>query len=91
MIESKKCEFCDNEESIDHLLFSCSLARFLWDVIGAAFGNSKTPKSFLDLCQDWLPSYTGKDRAIYDLYRCCRTFMDCLENKEQILFSKCTS
>lgn len=87
MIESRKCEFCDNEEGIDHLFFSCSLARFLWNVIGAALGNSKT---FSDLCQNWLPSYTGKEEG-YDLYRCCWTFMDYLENKEQILLSKCTS
>ena len=61
---TNKCEFCDANEYIDHLFFTCSLARFLWNVVGSALGNPQTPLSFFDLCQNWLPKYTGKDRMV---------------------------
>ena len=37
------CEFCGVSESIDHLLFSCSFVRFLWNVIWGSLGNLKLP------------------------------------------------
>lgn len=61
---SKNCEFCGAEDSIDHLLFTCSFARFLWNVICGALGNPQTPSSNFNLCQNWLLDYTGKGRAI---------------------------
>ena len=61
------CEFCGVSESIDHLFFSCSCARFLWNVICGTLGNPKLPLSFFDLCQNWIPSYSGKDRAIISI------------------------
>ena len=47
--------------------FSCSFARFLWNVICGTLGNPKLPLSFFDLCQNWIPSYSGKDRAIVSI------------------------
>ena len=61
---TNKCEFCDANECIDHLFFTCSFARFLWNVVGSALGNPQTPLSFFDFCQNWLPKYTGKDRMV---------------------------
>lgn len=60
----KRCEFCDADENIDHIFFTCSFAKFLWNVICGALGNPTMPISFLDLCQNWLPTYTGKDRVV---------------------------
>jgi hypothetical protein len=31
------CHFCSKNESIDHLLFSCALAKLIWQVIMCAF------------------------------------------------------
>lgn len=31
------CLFCARQESIDHLLFSCSLARYIWRVFSAVW------------------------------------------------------
>lgn len=61
---AKFCEFCDYEESVNHLFFFCSLAKFLWNIVGCALGNQRDPISFFDLCQNWLSSYTGKDRVV---------------------------
>ena len=61
---AKHCEFCDSIENVDHLFFSCSLSRFLWSIVGCSLGNQRSPVSFLDLCQNWLPNYTGKDRVV---------------------------
>ena len=61
---AKFCEFCDCEESVNHLFFSCSLAKFLWNIVGCALGSQRAPMSFFDLCQNWLSSYTGKDRVV---------------------------
>lgn len=45
------------------------------------------PKSFLDLCQNWLPSYTGKDRAMISIGVAGLLWIN-LEKNEQILLSK---
>jgi hypothetical protein len=41
------CHFCSKNESIDHLLFSCALAKLIWQVIMCAFHLVRPPKKYL--------------------------------------------
>lgn len=43
------CMFCAGDESIDHLFFGCSLARFVWGVFQIAFDFVNIPTSLVDL------------------------------------------
>ena len=40
----KKCAFCDSEESIDHLLFSCPFERLMWTVVQYVFNITTLSK-----------------------------------------------
>ena len=44
----KKCCFCDQDETIQHLFFSCPLARMTWRIVHMAF-NIKPPTDITNL------------------------------------------
>lgn len=44
---------------MDHLLFSCSLARLIWQVIVCAFGAIRPPNNIAGMFGDWLGSFPG--------------------------------
>jgi hypothetical protein len=46
------CYFCDQNESISHLLFQCSTAEEVWAVVAHSIGADNIPKSF-DQCWEW--------------------------------------
>lgn len=50
------CHFCAAVETTDHLLFSCSLARLIWQVVVCAFGFVRPPESTTDMLGAWLAS-----------------------------------
>jgi hypothetical protein len=52
--------FCGGLESIEHLFFKCSIARFVWRVIQIALNLDFIPKSIGELCDRWLNK--SKDR-----------------------------
>jgi hypothetical protein len=55
---SKKCCFCEDEESVHHLFISCRFARFIWQIVFATF-NLSPPSSITNLFGNWL---IGLDR-----------------------------
>jgi hypothetical protein len=52
---SKLCVLCKSKETVDHLLFSCPLAKFAWAVVGEALGWEGYPRSMQELITSWLP------------------------------------
>lgn len=38
--------FCNLDESIDHLFFSCPVTRYVWNVVKCAFNLQDIPDSF---------------------------------------------
>jgi hypothetical protein len=50
----KKCKFCDDEETVDHLLFLCLIASYLWCVIRDGLNWKKTPKSVKEFNDNFL-------------------------------------
>lgn len=61
-IRNSKCQFCNKEESVEHLFFHCSIARFVFGTLSIVFLTAgllkaykiritkKHPGPFCDLC-----------------------------------------
>jgi hypothetical protein len=57
------CCFCNNFETIQHLLFDCVLAKFLWGVIQLTFGLTK-PHNILHVYGGWSQNMDAKTKRI---------------------------
>jgi hypothetical protein len=51
---SEKCVLCGHPEDANHLLFECSLARFVWSFMGETLGWQGYPRNIDDLVLNWL-------------------------------------
>jgi hypothetical protein len=58
------CHFCNKTESIDHLLFSCALAKLVWQVILCAFQLVRPPENTADLFGNWIKSFPKDQRHL---------------------------
>jgi hypothetical protein len=50
--------FCNLDETIQHLFFYCSFAKFIWRIVGITFGIH-TPTSILDIYVHSLNIYSA--------------------------------
>lgn len=51
------CFFCKSTESVDHLLFQCSMAKAIWAIVVVCIGASNVPNSIIqswNWCEHWL-------------------------------------
>ena len=62
---SKKCVFCDLDESVDHLFIRCSFARQIWRLVHFTFSITP-PTSATNLFGNWL---NGVDKTTKDSIR----------------------
>jgi hypothetical protein len=53
------CALCGAREDVDHLLFKCPLAEFLWAFVSEALAWGSYPRSMSELILDWLPRRFG--------------------------------
>ena len=60
----KHCVLCGKEESIDHLFFSCSIARLIRSLVGCAFDLKKFPKDMDNCFGNWLKNFSKNDKKI---------------------------
>jgi hypothetical protein len=54
-----ECYFCQSEESVTHLLFSCPIAKSVWVIVATCLGASNVPVSFDQCwawCERWIPN-----------------------------------
>ena len=74
----KKCVFCDSEESIDHLFFTCPFAHFLWTIVQYTF-NIVTPANSTNMFGNWLDGVekdlkaqirVGACALLWSIWRC---------------------
>jgi hypothetical protein len=49
------CYFCDSPETVDHLFFECPIAKVVWWVIAAYFGQVCRPRSYAQYWV-WIPN-----------------------------------
>ena len=59
---SKKCCFCDQDETIQHLFIECPLAKMVWRIVHMAF-NIYPPKNITNLFGNWLRGVAKKLKA----------------------------
>ena len=59
---SKKCCFCDQEETIQHLFISCPLAKMIWRIVFMAL-NLQPPNSIDHLFGNWLRGVDKKEKV----------------------------
>jgi hypothetical protein len=95
------CIFCGLLESIDHLLFHCPVARFIWRIVQIAFNLTYTPKDTTDLFGPWINSFykTEKKLVLFGcgaaLWAIWRTRNDCcfnaklIDDPSNVVFSCC--
>ena len=57
-----KCCFCSSEESIQHLLFDCHYAKFMWRIVQVLF-NLNPPNSIHNLFISWLEGLNRKIKS----------------------------
>ena len=58
----KKCCFCDQEETMQHMFISCSFAKMVWRIVFMAF-NIKPPCSIANLFGNWLHGVDKKEKV----------------------------
>jgi hypothetical protein len=51
----ERCVLCGRPEDIDHLIFYCSMAKFVWSFLGEVLGWQGYPRDMDDLVANWLP------------------------------------
>lgn len=51
---SHKCVVCGENETEDHIFFSCILAKFIWQAIREALGWERAPTGVQDFMDTWL-------------------------------------
>ena len=61
--ESKKCCFCDCNETIKHIFFDCQHAKIIWRIVHIATELSP-PKSIYHMLGHSLPGINQKDRLL---------------------------
>ena len=59
----KKCCFCNNDESIQHLFFECQVAKFVWNVVFVTFGIVP-PSSITNMLGTWLRGFNLRSRKL---------------------------
>jgi hypothetical protein len=58
----KKCAFCDNDETIEHLLIRCTFAKLIWRVVHHTF-NMPPPTNIKFLFGNWLNGIDKKTES----------------------------
>ena len=61
---TKLCGFCGAKETLEHLMFTCPLAKYMWKVSCVSLGIYSKPSSFDDLYQGCFASSFGRDRKL---------------------------
>lgn len=56
--------FCGSKETIDHLFFTCPVAKFCWSMVSCTFNFNNVPESMGDLMNNWLVKFKGKQRTL---------------------------
>lgn len=60
----KTCVFCGKDESVNHFLFTCSVASLMWSLLQCTFGLRKTPASIEECLGTWIKSFLKEDKKL---------------------------
>ena len=60
----KHCILCGKDEIIDHLFFSCSVARLIWNLVGCALDLKQIPRDLNDCFGSWLSKFQTNNKRL---------------------------
>jgi hypothetical protein len=95
------CIFCGFSESIDHLFFQCSVARFTWRMVCLALDLTSIPISVDDMFGSWMDRFNNSDKnlalfgcdaVIWAIWRCrndCCFGSEKINGSTNVIFSYC--
>ena len=58
------CYFCHQQETVTHLLLTCSIARVVWGTIATCLGANDIPTSF-DQSWKWFEKWIPKGKQFF--------------------------
>jgi hypothetical protein len=85
---STKCCFCSREETIQHLMFDCHLARAIWGVVHVTFGVDH-PSDFGHMCGTWLDNWDSKGSRLC-LIGVAALLWSIWLSRNEVVFNKCS-
>jgi hypothetical protein len=56
---SELCRLCGAQEDVNHLLFLCPLAKFMWAFVSSTLGWNGYPRDLNEVLAEWLPRKFG--------------------------------
>lgn len=56
----KKCAFCNEEETIEHLFFKCDVSGYVWSIVAWTVGARCRPES-IEQYKLWISHYMPQD------------------------------
>jgi hypothetical protein len=60
------CYFCDQAETVNHLLFQCSVAKAVWAIIAVSLGANNVPRC-LEQAWVWCDKWLLQDQNFHTL------------------------
>jgi hypothetical protein len=60
---NSKCQFCDQNETIHRLFFSCPAAKFVWSCVARSIGAQSRPGNFSPFF-GWFPQFIPASRNV---------------------------
>ena len=75
----KHCVLCGKDETIDHLFFSCSVARLIWNLVRCAFDLKHIPRDLNDCLGNLLRNFqldnkklilVGTSALLWAIWKC---------------------
>jgi len=63
-VGSPSCYFCQEDESIDHLFFQCSIAKTIWGIVGMCLGARDIPRNIRQY-RSWISKWLLGGNAFY--------------------------
>jgi hypothetical protein len=60
---NRKCVFCSDDESIQHLFFDCHYAKFIWRVVSFTFGLKELTNTE-EIYNSWLINVNARWRSL---------------------------
>jgi hypothetical protein len=64
VLQDKRCRFCNMDESINHLFFDCSVARYTWSLVAMVVGADCQPSNLMQFWV-WSERFLPRNKNIH--------------------------
>jgi hypothetical protein len=58
-----RCQYCEQNETIHHLFFTCHAAKYVWSCVARSIGASSRPGNFSQFFS-WFPQFIPASRNV---------------------------